>query len=152
MPFIGTNPVLRKKEKMSNENRVSAVRTTQNEPEREQRIFTFKATQLIWLLFGILVALIALRIGLKLIGANPESPIVALIYGFTYLFLFPFEGMVASPTAGNMVLELSSMFAILIYGLIAWAVERTVWLIFYRPRGPVVAVTETSTSENHTTP
>ena len=137
---------------MSNENKVSAVRTTQNEPEREQRIFTFKATQLVWLLFGILGALIALRIGLKLIGANPESPIVALIYGFTYLFLFPFEGMVASPTAGNMVLELSSMFAILIYGLIAWAVERTVWLIFYRPRGPVVAVTETSTSENHTTP
>jgi len=137
---------------MSNENRVSAVRTSQNEPEREQRIFTFKATQLIWLLFGILVALIALRIGLKLIGANPESPIVALIYGVTYLFLFPFEGMVASPTAGNMVLELSSMFAILIYGLIAWAMERTVWLIFYRPRGPVVAVTETSTSENHTTP
>jgi hypothetical protein len=75
-----------------------------------------------------------------------------LIYGFTYLFLFPFEGMIASPTAGSMVLELSSMFAILIYGLIAWAVERTVWLIFYRPRGPVVAVTETSTSENHTTP
>jgi hypothetical protein len=135
---------------MSNENRVSAVRTTQNEPEREQRILTFKATQLIWLLFGILEALIALRIGLKLIGANPESPIVALIYGFTNLFLFPFEGMIASPTAGNMVLELSSMFAMLIYGLIAWAVERTVWLIFYRPRGPVVAVTETSTSENTT--
>lgn len=136
---------------MSNENRVSAVRTSQNEPEREQRIFTFKATQLIWLLLGILEALIALRIGLKLIGANPESPIVALVYGFTYLFLFPFEGMIVSPTAGNMALELSSMFAMLIYGLIAWAVERTVWLIFYRPRGPVVAVTETSTSENHTT-
>jgi len=136
---------------MSNENRVSEVRTTQNEPEREQRIFTFKATQLIWLLFGILETLIALRIGLKLIGANPESPIVALIYGFTYLFLFPFEGMTATPAAGAMVLELSSIFAMVIYALIAWAVERTVWVIFYRPRGPVVAVTETSTSEHHTT-
>ncbi len=136
---------------MSNENRVSESRTSQNEPEREQRIFTFKATQLVWLLFGILEALIALRIGLMLIGANPGSPIVALIYGVTYLFLFPFTGLVASPAAGNMVLELSSMFAMLIYGLIAWAIERTVWLIFYRPRGPIVAVTETSTSENHTT-
>ena len=135
---------------MSNENRVSEVRTTQSEPEREQRIFTFKATQLIWLLFGILEALIALRIGLMLIGANPNSPIVALIYGFTYLFLFPFEGLVGSPAAGNMVLELSSMFAMLIYGRIAWAVERVVWLVFYRPRGPVVAVTETATSEHHT--
>lgn len=135
---------------MSNANRVSEVRTSQSEPEREQRIFTFKAAQFIWLLFGILEALIALRIGLKLIGANPESPIVALIYGLTYLFLFPFEGLVPSPASGSIVLELSSMFAMLIYGLIAWAVERTVWLIFYRPRGPVIAVTETSTNENHT--
>jgi hypothetical protein len=134
---------------MSNENRVSEVRTSQREPEREQRIFSFKATQLVWLLFGVLEALIALRIGLKLIGANPESPIVALIYGLTFMFLFPFEGLVASPTVGGMVLEISSMFAMLIYALIAWVVERTVWLIFYRPRGPVVAVTETSTSESH---
>jgi hypothetical protein len=136
---------------MSSDNRVSAVRTSQNEPEREQRIFSFKATQLIWLFLGILEAMIALRILLKLIGANPDSPIVALIYGFTYLFLFPFEGLIASPTTGSMVLELSSMFAMLIYGLIAWAMERIVWLIFYRPRGAMVAVTETTTSENHTT-
>jgi hypothetical protein len=137
---------------MTNENRVSEVRTSQNEPEREQRIFTFKATQLIWLLFGILEALIALRIGLMLVGANPDSPIVALIYGFTYLFLFPFAGLIGSPAAGSMVLELSSMFAMLIYGLIAWAVERTVWLIFYRPSGPVVATTQTTTSEHRNTP
>lgn len=135
---------------MSNENRVSEVRTTQSEPEREQRIFSFKLTQWVWLLFGVLEALIVLRIGLKLVGANPASPVVALIYGFTYLFLFPFEGLVASPSMGSMILELSSMFAILIYGLIAWAVERTVWLIFYRPRRNMVSVTETSTSESRT--
>jgi len=133
---------------MLNENRVSETRTSQNEPEREQRIFSFKLTQLVWLLFGILEVMIALRIGLKLIGANPASPIVSLIYGFTYLFLFPFEGLIASPTSGNIVLELSSMFAMLIYGLIAWAVERIVWLLFYRSRGQVVAVTETNTSES----
>jgi len=138
---------------MSNDNRVSEVRTSQREPEREQRIFTFKISQLIWLLFGILEVLIALRIGLKLIGANPDSPIVAMIYGFTSLFLFPFTGLIGSPTVGGMELEISSMFAILIYALIGWAVERTVWLLFYRPRGgPVVGVTETTTSEHHTNP
>jgi len=135
---------------MSNEKRVSEVRTSQSEPEREQRIFTFKITQLIWLFLGILEALIALRIGLKLIGANPGSPIVALIYGFTQLFLFPFEGMTPTPSAGGMVLELSSFFAMVIYALIAWAVERIVWVLFYRPRGSAVAVTETTTSESHT--
>jgi len=137
---------------MSNENRVSEVTSSQQEPEREQRILTFKATQLIWLFLGVLEALIALRIGLKLIGANPDSPIVSLIYGFTYLFLFPFEGMTATPSAGGMVLELSSLFAMLIYALIAWAVERIVWLILYRPRGPVVGTTQTTTSEHRSTP
>ena len=138
---------------MTNDTRVSEVTTSQREPEREGRILTFKATQLIWLLLGILEALIALRIGLKLIGANPDSPIVALIYGFTYLFLFPFTGLVGSPTAGSMVLELSSMFAMLIYGLIGWAVERTVWLVFYRPnRGPVVDTTQTTTSQRRNIP
>lgn len=148
-PFIESGSCLESKFKMSNENRVSQIRTSQSEPEREQRIFTFKATQLIWLLLGILEGLIALRIGLMLIGANPNSPIVALIYGLTYLFLFPFMGMIGSPTVGSVVFELSSVFAMLIYALFAWAVERIVWLIFYRPRGTVVGVTETTTSEQH---
>jgi YGGT family len=136
---------------VSNE-RMTEVKSVQQEPEREQRIFTFKITQLIWLFLGILEALIALRIGLKLIGANPESPIVALIYGLTFLFLFPFEGMVATPSAGSIVLELSSLFAMVIYALIAWAAERTVWVLFYRPRGPVVGTTQTTTSERHINP
>ncbi len=127
--------------------RMTEVKSVQQEPEREQRIFSFKITQLIWLFLGILEGLIALRIGLKLIAANPDSPIVSLIYGFTHLFLFPFEGMTATPAAGGMVLELSSLFAMLIYALIAWAVERVVWLLLYRPRGPVVGTTQTTTSE-----
>ena len=132
--------------------RMTEVKSVQQEPEREQRIFTFKITQLIWLFLGILEGLIALRIGLKLIAANPASPIVSLIYGFTHLFLFPFEGMTATPAAGGMVLELSSFFAMLIYALIAWAVERVVWLLLYRPRGPVVGTTQTTTSERHNNP
>lgn len=136
---------------MSNENRVSETRTSQSEPEREQRILTFKASQLIWLVFGVLEVLIALRIGLLLIGANPDSPVVAMIYGITSLFLIPFAGLIASPTFGGLELEVSSMFAMLIYALLGWVIERLVWLVFYRPRGPVVAVTETSTSESHNT-
>ena len=134
------------------ENSSSQVRTTQREPERERRIFTFKATQLVWLLFGVLEAMIALRIGLKLIGANAASPIAIFIYGFTDLFLWPFAGLTATPAVGGMVLEITSVIAMLVYALIAWALERVIWLIFYRPRGPVVAVTETSTSEHRSNP
>jgi len=132
------------------DNRISEVRTTQNEPERERRIFTFKATQLVWLFFGILEALIALRIGLKLIGANAASPIAGFIYGVTSLFLAPFEGLTGTPTAGGMVLELSSVIALVVYALIAWALVKIVDVIFYRPRGPVVGVTQTTTTDQHT--
>jgi uncharacterized protein YggT (Ycf19 family) len=136
---------------MTHDHRITEVRSVQNEPERELRILTFKATQLVWLLFGILETLIALRILLKLIAANPASPIAALIYAFTDLFLFPFAGLTATPSAGGMVLELSSLFAMVIYGLIAWVVERTIWVIFYRPRGPVVEVSRRTTTNDHHT-
>jgi hypothetical protein len=107
---------------------------------------------LVWLVLRVLGVVIALRIGLKLIGANPESPIAALIYGLTSTFFFPFARLVSSPTAGNMLLEPSPLFAVLVYGLIAWAIVKLVWLIFRRPPGPVVDTTQTTTSQRHTTP
>jgi len=137
---------------MSNDIRQTRVTSSQQEPERERRIFSFKITQLIWLFFGVLEVMIALRIGLLLIGANPNSPIVVFIYGLTYLFLFPFTGLIGSPSTGNMVFELSSVFAMVIYALLAWIIERIVWLIFYRPRGQVVGTTQTTTSEQHLRP
>jgi YggT family protein len=144
--------MLRKVKMLNNDNGVSQVGTPQSEPEREKRIFTFKASQWIWLVLYVVEVLIVLRIVLKLMGANPDSPIVVMIYGFTSLFLIPFVGLVGSPTRGGMVLEVSSIFAIGIYALIAVAVERLVWLIFYRPRRPATRITETTTSEQHTTP
>ena len=129
------------------ERQVSEVKTSQREPNREQRIFTFKATYMIWLLVVMLEGLIALRIGLKLIGANADNPFAALIYGFTNLFLFPFVGLTGTPAAGGMVLEISSVIAMVVYGLAGWAFERLVWVIFYRPREAAVAVTQRTSSE-----
>jgi uncharacterized membrane protein len=132
------------------EDEITEFRSEQIEPEREERLLTFKATQLIWLLLGILEVLFALRILLKLIGANPSSPVAMYIYAFTGIFLAPFAGLIASPQVGNIVLEISTFFAMVIYALIAWAIERVIWLIFYRPRGHVVEVTETRSHEDHT--
>ena len=130
--------------------KISEVKTTHREPDQERRIFNFKITQFVWVALGILETMIALRILLKLIAANPDSSIVSFIYGFTNLFLFPFEGMTATPAANGMVLEISSFFAMAIYALIGWAVERIIWLIVYRPRGNSVSVTRTSSCEDQT--
>jgi hypothetical protein len=84
---------------------------------------------------------------LKLIAANPASPIAVFIYGFTSLFLAPFAGLTGTPAAGGMVLEIPTVIAMVVYGLIGWAIERIIWVIFYRPRGPV---TQTTTTDKHT--
>jgi hypothetical protein len=135
------------KEVKMSQKRVSEVRTSQRESNQEQRIFSFKATQWIWLGLGIIEALIGLRIVLKLIAANPESPFAAFIYNVSAIFLYPFAGLVGTPAAGGVVLELSSIIAMLVYALLAWGLERIVWVIFYRPRGSVVGVTQTTTRE-----
>jgi hypothetical protein len=132
------------------ERQASQSTTSQREPGLEQRIFTFKATYLIWLLLVMLEALIALRVGLKLIGANPDAGFATFIYGFSSIFLFPFAGLTGTPAAGGMVLEISSMIAMVVYALVFWAIERLVWVIFYRPRQAAVAVTQTTTNEQHT--
>jgi YggT family protein len=132
---------------MSNDNKTTEVKSVQKEQGREHRTFTFKAPQLVWLLFGILETLILLRILLKLLAANPDNQIAAFIYSITSVFLAPFAGLTGTPAAGGMVLELSSLLAVVVYALIAWVIERIIWLIFYRPRGPVEEVTQSTSSE-----
>jgi len=127
---------------------ISEVRTSQRDIGQEQRLFSFKATQWIWLVLGVVEVLIGLRIVLKLIAANPENPFAAFIYNVSSIFLVPFAGLVGTPAAGNMVLELSSIIALLVYALLAWGIERIIWVVLYRPRGSsMVGVTQTTTRE-----
>lgn len=113
------------------------VRTEHLEVGQKQRVTTFKVTQLIWLVFGLLEAAIALRVLFKLIAVNPGNPFAAFLYAVTDLFLWPFATLVGSPSVNGSVLEISSLIAMLIYALIAWALERIVYVLFYRPRGVV---------------
>jgi len=133
------------------QSQVSQTTTSQSDPGLERRIATFKVTYVIWLVLGLLEALIGLRILLKLIAANPDNPFAMLVYNFSYIFVFPFMGLTVAPAASGMVLEISSFIAMGVYALLFWAVERLTWVALYRPREAVVAVTQKSSSE-HITP
>ena len=132
------------------QNRVSEVRTSQRELGQERRIFSFKLSQWIWLGLGIVEALIALRVVLKLIAANPNSPFASFVYNLSAIFLLPFADLVGTPTSGGMVLELSSIIAMIVYALLAWGIERIVWVIFDRPSESLIGGkgTQTTTHEN----
>ena len=99
----------------------------------EQRLLVERVTQIIWLLFGFLEALIAIRIILKLIGANPAAVFSQVIYGVTEVFLWPFSGIIANPGVNQFQLEISSIIGMIVYGLIAWGLVRLIWILFYRP-------------------
>ena len=64
-----------------------------------------------------------------------------------YFFVAPFASLIGAPAAGGMVLEISSIIAMIVYFLIAWVLERIVYVLFYRPRGPV-SVRQTSVSDH----
>jgi hypothetical protein len=123
------------------------VRTTEHEEGREQRVATFKVTQVIWLLLVLLEVAIALRVMFKLIGVNAANPFATLLYNLTYLFVFPFASLVKPLAFDRFVFETSSIIAMIVYLLIAWALERIVYVLFYRPRGPV-SVRQTSIAEH----
>ncbi len=134
------------------EQQISDVRSSIQEPKnsRDQRLFTFKATYMIWLALIMLEGLIGLRILLKLMGANPQSGFAILVYNVSNIFLFPFAGLTATPTSGAVVLEISSFIAMAFYALVFWGIERVVWVVFYRPREAPVAVTHRTSNEQHT--
>jgi uncharacterized membrane protein len=115
--------------------RAEAYREAQRQINREQRLFTFKFTQLVWLVTGVIEGLIGLRFLLKLMAANPDNSFAEFIYGFTDVFVLPFRGLTATPSAEGFVLEIHSVIAMLVYMLLGWAAARTIWVLLYRPRG-----------------
>lgn len=94
---------------------------------------------LIWFAFGVLEALIGLRVIFRLIGANPQNPFANFIYNSSRLYLVPFASLTANPAVDGLVLEITSMMAMVIYALIAWGIVRLLWLIFYHPSGRAVS-------------
>jgi YggT family protein len=106
----------------------------------EYQLMTVRLTRFIYLAFGTLESLIGLRIILKLLAANPANPFAYFIYQLTDLFLKPFAGLVSNPASGGMVLELTSMIGLLVYGLVGLGIIQLVRLILFRTRTRSVAI------------
>jgi len=113
------------------------VTTSQHEQGQNGRVATLKATQLIWLFLGFVEAALALRFLFRLIGVNEANAFASFLYGLTNLFVLPFESLIGAPSTAGMTFEISTLIAMIIYALIGWALERLVYVLFYRPSGPV---------------
>jgi uncharacterized protein YggT (Ycf19 family) len=75
-------------------------------------------TRVITLLFTVLEVLLLIRFAMKLLGANPQQPFVAGLYGITEPLVRPFQGI--WPQANTpVVFDLPALLAIVFLFLIA---------------------------------
>jgi YggT family protein len=81
---------------------------------------------ILYLLLDIVEVLLALRLVLRLLAANPGSPFVNFIYSLTNPLIAPFRGAFASTVTQGTVIEWSTILAMIIYGLIVYAIVRLV--------------------------
>ena len=89
-----------------------------------------------WFLI-VLETTLVIRFILKLIGADPKNLFAGFLYALTDILLFPFMGIVGSPSFHtNQFFEFPTLIAIGIYYLIFWALRRFLRILISSPEEP----------------
>jgi len=92
------------------------------------------AARLVYLVGGIIIALLALRFLLALLGANPSNAFADFIYTVSHPFAEPFFGLFNyDQTLGSSRFELGTLVAIVVYALVMALLARLVTIGSRRP-------------------
>ena len=113
------------------------VESVAYDPFESRRLAAYRATQLVYWVFGLIEGLIAIRFILKALGANPSAGFAQFIYGVTAPLVAPFLGLFGNPTSQGSVLELTSIVALIVYALLAWLIGKLVWILAGETRSAV---------------
>jgi hypothetical protein len=91
-----------------------------------------RAVDVIYLVFGLIGALLVIRLVLKLLGAYASAPFVGFIYGVTNFLLEPFKGLLPAIVNGRSVLEPAVLIAIVVYLLVAFLLAKIIEITLSR--------------------
>jgi hypothetical protein len=98
----------------------------------------FRVYQVIWYVLGLVEVLLAFRIFLKMLGANPNSCFANFIYAVTDPLALPFAGIFRTTVSRSettvSVVEWSTFIAMIVYLLLAYAFVKFFQLI--KPTNP----------------
>jgi len=120
---------------------VDEVHATAYDPFASRRRAAYKMVQGLWLLFGIVEGVLAIRFVLRLLGANEAAGFARFIYSASGPFVAPFNNLFGNPGSNGSVLELNTIVAILVYMLVAWLVVKVLWLLAGESRSATRSVT-----------
>lgn len=94
---------------------------------------SFTARRVVYYILGALEILLAFRLVFKILGANPNSGFVSLIYSITQVFLVPFTAIFRSAVTQGIeakaVLEPGTIIAMIVYALVAWGIVKLIIII-----------------------
>lgn len=91
-----------------------------------------KARKVTYYILGAMETLFAFRLIFKVLGANPESPFVNVIYSITAIFLAPFKGIFRSAVTDGIetqaILEPHLIIGMVSYAVLAWGIIKLIEL------------------------
>lgn len=99
--------------------------------------------RIVYWLFGVIEALLALRFVLGLFGANTAALFVRMIYGITDVFMVPFTAVFNTQRLEGATFEWSVLLAMVIYALIAWGIVSLIRAVSPRDHARTVDEVET---------
>lgn len=82
------------------------------------------AKRVVYYIGGALMALLALRFALFLLGASRASGFVDFIYALSGIFVAPFNGIFAEPTYGQARFDSATLVAIVVYALLTVGIAK----------------------------
>jgi len=122
------------------------VESTIADPYATRRENAFKWQQGIYLLFGFIEVILAIRFVLRLFGANAQAGFAQLVYGVTAPLVAPFQGLFGTVQSEGSVLESATLVALIVYALVAWLIVKLASLAFGETRSATSTTTRSTMS------
>ena len=107
------------------------------DPYEERRDSAWRAGQLVYLVFAVVEALIAIRFVMLLLGANPDAGFTSFVYGVTGPLVAPFEGIFGAPDVETGVFDPASLVALIVYPLVGWVIAKLIDILLGERRSAV---------------
>lgn len=92
-----------------------------------------KVNRIIYYILGAIEVLLAFRFVLKLLGANPVSTFVKIIYSITDVLLWPFLGIFRSAVTTGIetksYFEPATVIGMIVYAILAWGIVKLIQIL-----------------------
>ncbi len=84
----------------------------------------YRGTQVVWYVLGAIEILLAFRLALKLLAANPGAGFSSFVYNLSYPFILPFQSVFGVTRLEGSAFEWTTLLAMFVYWVLAMAIVK----------------------------